>query len=209
MINKLAPLTQLPFFRISHVEMLLSHLKKESIYQQITRWIHDGKVIQLKKGYYVMQEYIEKHRVQDEYRYYIANILRQPSYVSGVTILQYYDILTELTYPITSITTKTTRTYNNALGDFRYASIKKPLYKGYVRRLYGQEPIYIATKAKALFDYLYIKYNRAAFMVEEIKERERLNLENFTAKEKKEFIQYCLLAHRSILLELSKKIFND
>ncbi len=207
MLKKLGSLAILPYFRISHVEMLLPHLKKQSLYQQMSRWIRQGKVVQLKNGYYVMKEYADKNKSQDAYIYYVANMLRQPSYVTGVTVLRQYDILTELTYPITSVTTKSTRTYTNVLGDFVYSSVAPLLYTGYERRLFREEPIYVATKAKALFDYLYSKYSTLRVTAEEIKERERLNLENVTRREQQEFARYCGLSRRSFFTHLSRLLF--
>src|SRR3989339_226593 len=120
-----------PYFRISHLEVFLPNVKRTSLYRAITRWTKKGIIIKLKKGYYVTKEYVEKHRMEKEYWYYLGNILRYPSYVSGVYVLQHYHILTEVTYPITSITTKSTRAYSNPLGDFIYYSITPSLYTGY------------------------------------------------------------------------------
>lgn len=207
MLKELAPLGSLPYFRMSHAEMLLPHLKKRSLYQQMSRWLRAGKIVQLKKGTYVMRDYVDKHRIEDAYRYYVANALRQPSYVTGATVLQRHDMLTELTYPITSVTTKSTRTYSNTLGEFVYSSVTPVLYTGYERRLYGEEPIYVATKAKALFDYLYSKYSTLNMSAEAIRARERLNLEHVTRSEQREFARYCGLCRRALFSDLSKIVF--
>jgi predicted transcriptional regulator of viral defense system len=208
MNNVLFKLAKLPYFRTSHLEALLPNIKRASLYQQITRFLKRGEIIKLKKGFYVFKEFWERNSSDTNYFYFLANILRYPSYVSGVYILQGYDILTDITYPITSITTKTTRKYSNKLGNFTYYSISPKLYIGYQRFLFKNEPIYVASKAKAFFDYLYLKYFKTKVKSDEIIERERLNLENFTNKDSREFSGYCKLSENRILIELNPKLFK-
>lgn len=209
MIKTIAELSKLPFFRISHFEVIFPLIKRDSLYQKISRYIKKGEIIKLKKGFYVAKEYREKHISDPLYFYYLANILRYPSYVSGAYILQNYDILTEAIYPITSITVKTTRRYSNKFGSFIYYSMSPKLYIGYKRLFYKGEPVYAACMAKALFDYLYIKYFKSKLAPEEIKSRERLNLEKFTKKDIKEFKEYCRLSGRKLLIDISVKIFSN
>jgi predicted transcriptional regulator of viral defense system len=204
----LKQLAGIPYFRMSHLEVFFPNAKRTSLYKTVTRWTKKGAIIKLKKGYYVTKEYSEKHLRQKEYWYYLGNILRYPSYVSGVYALKHYNILTDITYPVTSITTKSTRTYTNRLGNFIYYSITPPLYIGYERIFYYNEPIYIATKAKALFDYLYLKYGKIKTTAEQIIARERLNLEDFTATEKKEFKTYCVISKNKILQMLDTESFQ-
>lgn len=208
MDKTLFKLSKLPYFRTSHLEALLSYLKKPSLYQKISRWLKKGEIIELKKGYYITKDYKGKNISDSNYLFYLANILRYPSYVSGTYILNKHDVLTEVTYPITSITTKTTRTYTNALGNFIYYSISPKLYKGYSRLSFKGEPIYVASLAKALFDYLYFKYARRKINVAEIVSRERLNLENFKKNNIIEFKEYCQLSNKKFLLELGLKLFK-
>ncbi len=208
MNNSLIKLAKLPYFRTSHFEQYLPHLKKDSIYQKISRWLRKEEIINLKKGYYTTKIYHDKHINDLNYIYYVANILRYPSYVSGIYVLQNYDVLTDITYPITSMTTKTTRKYVNKLGNFIYYSITPKLYDGYERLTYENEPIYVATLAKALFDYLYIKYFRSNIEVEEIIIKERLNLEKFNNKDVEEFFRYCKLSGNKNLFNLGEKLFK-
>lgn len=205
----LKTLSSLPFFRMPHLEAYLTHLKKESLYRKVTRWIKRGEIVRLKKGYYVTREYREKHKGEKEYIYYLANILSYPSYVSGVSVLQHYDVLTDITYPITSITTKSTRAYSNSLGEFVYHTITPKLYLGYERRLYNSQPIYVAVKAKALFDYLYIKYGKVGMKPEQILFKERLNVEGFTRQEQKEFKKYCALSGKKSLIWVGTLLFHE
>jgi len=208
-MNKtLIQLNKLPYFRTSNLEALLPHLKKSSIYRKITRWHEKGLIVKLKKGFYVSKEYEKEHDADMNYPYYLANVLRYPSYVSGTFVLQNKGVLTDITFPITSITTKTTRKYYNKISNFFYYSISPKLYTGYKRLLYNNEPIYVATLAKSLFDYLYIKYSKVKIKTEAVIERERLNLEIFGKKDIAEFRKYCELSKNKMLIELTLKLFK-
>jgi len=208
-MNKiLTKLNKLPYFRTSNLEALLHHLKKNSIYRKITRWHRKGFIIKLKKGFYVVKEYKREHSTDVNYLYYLANILRYPSYVSSTFVLQNKGVLTDVTFPITSITTKTTRKYYNKIGNFFYYSISPKLYIGYERLLYNDEPIYVATLAKALFDYLYIKYSQVKIKSEVVIERERFNLGIFSKKDIAEFRKYCNLSKNKMLIKLALESFK-
>jgi len=208
-MNKIIPkLIKLPYFRTSNIEALLPLLKKESIYRKISRWHKKGIIFKLKKGFHVTKEYKKEHDLNVNYLYYLANILRYPSYVSGAFILENRGILTDVTLPITSITTKTTRKYYNKIGNFFYYSISPKLYIGYERLFYNNEPIYVATLSKALFDYLYIKYFRIKIEPETVIERERLNLDIFNKKDILEFKKYCKLSNNKMLIRFASKSFK-
>ena len=72
MKKELTKLTKLAYFRTSHLEAFLPHLKKASIHQSISRLIKKGEIIKLKKGFYTTKEYSEKHISEIEYFYYLA-----------------------------------------------------------------------------------------------------------------------------------------
>lgn len=57
---------------------------------------------------------------------------------------------------ITSITTKKTRYFKNALGDFEYRSVKKDLFWGYKREVDKNQEFFIARPEKALIDFFYL-----------------------------------------------------
>ena len=207
MENILLKLSKLPYFKTSNLEAFSSSLKKESVYRKISRWHKKGAIIKLKNGFYVAKEYKERHSADLNYFYYLANILRYPSYVSGVFVLQNSGVLADVTAPITSMTTKTTRKYYSKLGNFVYYSISPKLYIGYERLLYNNEPIYVASLAKALFDYLYIKYYKTKMLPEVMAKRERLDISGFSKNNIAEFKKYCQMSNNKALIELASKIF--
>jgi len=120
-------------------------------------------ILQLKKGLYVSNDFFEKNRTDVSYSFYLANIIRTPSYISSWAALQYYNLATEVIHSITSVTPKVTRNYRTKAGDFTYQSIKKDLFSGF--SLVRGKPVspaggfdfYIASPSKALFDLLYFR----------------------------------------------------
>lgn len=208
MKNILNKLSELPYFKTSNLEAFLPNIKKESVYRRIGRYSKKGDIIKLKKGFYVTKEYKKAHIEKLYYTYYLANVLRHPSYVSGTFVLDNRGVLIDVTHPITSITAKTTRKYYSKAGNFFYNSISPKLYTGYERFMYNDTPVYVATLPKALFDYLYIKYFKIKVSADVIIARERLELDMFTKKDIKEFAKYCKMSKNKVLIELSTKLFK-
>lgn len=151
-------------------------------------------LVSLKKGFFTTEPYIRYNTNKDDYEEYIANILRAPSYLSLEYVLAKYGLIPEGVRVFTSITIKSTRSYSNKLGSFNYRNIKEGLFLGYENQKRGTYTIKIATKAKALFDFLYLKRNYAPNNKEEIKSGLRINWENFSAKETREFEKYVTIS---------------
>ena len=130
-------------------------INDNALYSNIKRWIKQNIIMQLKRGMYVTNDYYIRLPEKQAYREFIANKLKVPSYLSLEYVLQKYSLLTEGVYAFTSITLKKTNTYQNKLGLFTYSNISQGLFTGY--KIVGKEGFQIkeASKAKALFDFLY------------------------------------------------------
>ncbi|MEW6103903.1 MAG: hypothetical protein AB1630_08860 [bacterium] len=168
--------------------------------EQIKRWLKNGTIVSLKKGFYTSRLYYLKEPNKRELLEFLANRLRFPSYLSGEYILSQYSLLTEATYPLTSITLKATRAYNTPMGTFRYMNIKQSLFLGFTTKPYGENLIYLASKAKSLFDLLYLKTTLRENPKEEIQEGLRINWDEFKNTDLIEFKNYVDMAQ-------SKKMF--
>lgn len=151
-----------------------------AISANISRWINNGKLIQLKKGMYVTREYWQQLGDKQSYGEFMANTLKKSSYLSGEYVLQKYGILSESVFSFTSITRKKTRTYSNKLGMFMYSNIKDSLFTGFEIVNKNGFEIKIATKVKALFDYLYIRLWKVSNINQEVVDSLRLNLGELT-----------------------------
>jgi len=134
-------------------------LKDSTICSYLVRSVARKDIIQLKRGVYVTSDFHLKHRNDTSYFFYLANILRGPSYISSWTALQYYNLATETINTITSVTEKGTRNFTTKVGTFSYQSIAKKLFTGFNLEKSGFE-FYIASPSKALFDLLYSKTNQ-------------------------------------------------
>ena len=189
----------------------LPHFTKDSLYQlgkqlgladatvdtYISRFLKHKEIIHLKKGLYVSSDFLNKNRTDISYSFYLANIIRTPSYVSSWAALQFYNLTTEPIYTITSVTPKVTRDYKTKAGNFAYQSIKRDLFTDFslIKKGAGSQTnrfdFFIASAAKALFDLLYFKThqfrgvrpNDIKVLVEEL----RIDINEMDKKEQTKF----------------------
>ncbi len=166
--------------------------------ERIKRALRNKQIFNLKKGLYTSSVYYLKEPDKTKFKEFIGAKLRFPSYLSREYVLAKDNLLTEATYPLTSITTKTSYIYQNFLGTYKYSSIKKELYFGFKEVSFGQNKYLVATKAKALFDFLYLKRNLGDLKREILKDL-RINWCNF-------FVEDLKLLESYVLRSKSKKM---
>jgi hypothetical protein len=136
------------------------------------------------------------------------------SYISLEYALQRRGVLTEVTYPISSVTTKHTRVIDNELGAFTYRNIKPELYTGFEISEYLGISFAQASSAKALFDYLFFRLKGEKVIASkfDLAEDLRLNLEDFSQKEREAFSSFVELSKSRrmdrILVNLRKTIWR-
>ncbi len=159
--NLLEQLKNLPYFSNDDVYRLGGQMKiaKSTSDTYISRFFKSKEIIRLKNGTYVTTDFFDKNKGDASYRFYLANILRTPSYVSVWSALDYYGLVTEAVYGITSVTPKVTRNFETKVENFSYQSINKDIFSEYVL-VKGKFDFFIASPSKALFDLLYFKTNR-------------------------------------------------
>ena len=87
------------------------------------------------------------------------------------------------------MTLKQTRVFENKLGTFTYRNIKPDLYHGFTFSEYAGVPIAMASLAKALFDYLYLRKLPEFDSLKEgnLAEKLRLNLDDLAAEDQLAF----------------------
>ncbi len=187
----LASLDSFPYFTIEAIKQLLDDesVAAGTIQTGLYRWMKAGQIVQLKKGVYMSRRFFELHRADAEFAPMVSAILIPQSYLSLEYILQRNAILTEITYPVTAITLKQTRVFENKLGAFTYRNIKTDLYQGFKFSEYMGIPIAQATVAKALFDFLYFRPWKGGRRLAgyDLAEDLRLNLEDFSENDRIEF----------------------
>jgi len=176
---------------------------------QIKYAIKNGNILKLKNGLYISREFYDKEPNKTGLTEYIAYQLKNPSYLSLEYVMQKYNLLTEGTYLITSITKKTRNIYKNLLGTFKYSNIKDELYFGFDKKQFGNNIYYEANKSKAIFDYLYLKRNIGSKLKEEILEGLRINWINFSIEDFKLFNQYCQTSKSKKMIRIANILKNN
>lgn len=139
--RNVAVFTARDFQRIFHT----NHFQTKYFLEEYTRanffW-------RLKKGMYTL-------KTDPPPEEQIANLLYRPSYLSFEYALGAYNILPEMSYRITSATTKPTRTFEVGEKSFSYFTIKRQAFSGYLPVKRAGRTILLAEPEKAVADYLY------------------------------------------------------
>lgn len=190
--NLLEQLKPLPHFSKSSVQQLGKQLglEESTVDTYISRFLKYKEVYRLKNGLYVTAEFFDKNRNDISYSFYLANVIRTPSYVTSWAALQYYNLTTEAIHSITSVTPKVTRDYQTRAGNFTYQSINKDLFCDF-SMVQGKFGFFIASPGKALFDLLYFKTRQLrGFSLEKTKlliEELRIDIEEMSKEEQEKF----------------------
>ena len=155
-----------------------------SIEVQISRWKKAGKLIQLKKGIYLLAEPYRKIAL---YEPYIAAVLKKPSYISLEKALEYHDLIPETVPVYTSVTTKREGKFVSQIGMFDYRHIKQSLFWGYTSTIVKKQTAFIALPEKALLDFFYIK--KVKISLEYLQELRLQNLEKINIDKLFEYVR--------------------
>lgn len=206
----LSSLDPFPYFTIEAVKQLLGDesVAAGTIQTALYRWMKAGQIIQLKKGVYMTRRFFEQHRADADFAPMVSAILIPQSYRSLEYILQRNAILTDITYPVTAVTLKQTRVFENKLGTFSYRNIKADLYQGFVFSEYLGIPIAQATVAKALFDFLYLRPWKGGQRLTgyDLAEDLRLNLEDFSENDRVEFATFVEISKSRKMDQILKSV---
>lgn len=149
---------------------------------QISRWKKSGKIIQLKRGIYLVAE---PYRKPSLHELHLGSILTEPSYVSLEKALEYHNLIPEAVSSYTLITTKRPQTIKTKVGVFNYRHIKPNLFWGYNSVTVDKQTAFVATPEKALLDFFYFK--RVVISMEYIHE---LRLQNLECVDTKKLIEF-------------------
>ncbi|MFO7944533.1 MAG: hypothetical protein R6U51_09585 [Anaerolineales bacterium] len=194
--ERLIPLEALPYFTIQAFKQVVGAGEDDSqrVRELLSRWTKEGHILRLKRGIYMTQKFYLLHHNETEFNPAVSAIILPQSYLSLHYILQRHGVLTEATYTVTGVTQKNTRTIENQLGIYEYHHIKPELYKGFSHHEYHGVMYYIASKAKALFDYFYFyplprKYRKVRT---NLSEDLRLNIDDFSPHDREKFTGHIL-----------------
>jgi len=132
-------------FRLKTIRDILEVKSEVSLKKVVARLVSSNVLRRLERDKYLLQD----AQVSD---FELANFLYSPSYVSLETALNFYGILSQFPYEITSVTLKKSIKKEVDGKLFAYMQVKKGLFWGYKK----QDGVLIAEPAKALLDQIYL-----------------------------------------------------
>jgi len=115
-------------------------------------WQKKGYIKKIRNGWYCFADI----PMNEYWRYYAANKIYAPSYISLESALSYYGYIPERVFNITSFTTLKTNTFNTQSGAFIYKTIKPNAFFGYKLIQHQNLTLKMAEPEKALLDVLYL-----------------------------------------------------
>lgn len=121
--------------------------------RRLYEWQKSGYIKKLANNFYVLAD--REPDMTD--MGLVANKLYEPSYLSLEYALRHYNLIPEMIYLHTGVSTRKTKMIKTPIGNFSYRTIKPELFFGY--RLIGQGSRHfkIAEIEKAILDFFYLR----------------------------------------------------
>ena len=131
-------------FSVEEAKRVAWNNSAQTLRLQFHQWNTAGDLVRLKRGLYGFSDQI-KDQVE------IARALYTPAYISLESALHHHGILPDVTFGLSLVTPRGTRSFKTPVGQFLYYQIKQNLFWGYDPKTLMAEP------EKALLDYFYLK----------------------------------------------------
>jgi predicted transcriptional regulator of viral defense system len=179
-----------PLFHSSMLQIFSE--PKSHLQVQLSRWVDTKKLIQIRRGWYLIAQPFRFHEVPPEV---IANKVVSPSYISLESALSFYGLIPEETPNPTSVTTTRAENFHTAGRLFIYQHIKPDYFRGFLKVKFGDHEILIASPEKALWDKMYLHSLNHRFSIEWLEELRLQNLEEFNLSKWEEYSSMTPLAY--------------
>lgn len=155
--------------------LLAGNIRATDLYQQLTLWTKNGRILQLRRGLYALAPPYQKVR---PHPFHISNRMVPGSYVSCQSALAHAGLIPEWVPVVTSVSTGRPGIWKTPLGEYWCRHIRKELLFGYrwVEVVPGQHA-FIAAPEKALLDLIHLQPGGDS--EEYLKELRLQNLETF------------------------------
>ena len=144
---------ELPIFSRADLSLLCDE-SDMALGVSLHRLKQSGKILELKRGLYAFADPWRKATLHAPL---VANLIYSPSYLSGFWALSWYGVIPEKVDLYSSVTTRSTRSFENSFGRFSYRSLKPALFAGWEKTLVSGVEVLIATPEKALADHFYLE----------------------------------------------------
>lgn len=145
-----------PVFGTQELKLILGMDFKSSFLVKLNSWVRKGYIIQLRRGLYMLGS------AKDKINYMgLASKIYRPSYISLEFALNYYGIIPEAVFTVTSVSTKKTAFFEvpEIRGYFSYQKIKTSAFGGFQTFVENGVSLNLAEMEKALVDFFYINRN--------------------------------------------------
>lgn len=125
--------------------------------RQLARWVSSGKVLQLRRGVYMLNApYVRR----SAHPFVVANVLNRASYVSLQSALSHYGMIPEYVPATTSVTTGRPEELSTPVGRFQFRHIAKSRFNGFAElETAPEQTALLATPYKAVVDLLYLTHH--------------------------------------------------
>lgn len=156
---------ELPYFETKELRVVLDRDFTATTLINLKNWIKKGHLIMLRRGLYAISEM--QHKTD---ALVFATKIYAPSYVSMEMALNFYGIIPEAVFTVTSVTTRKTKQFSTPMGNYSYQKIKKEAFGGFETRNQNGISFNLALPEKAIVDFLYLNRNILSGDHEQFKE---------------------------------------
>lgn len=192
------------------VEVLLAGVADiRPVKVQISRWVKSGKLVQVKRGIYLLSK---DYRKKEVFELYLASILMSPSYISLEKALEYHGLIPESVPVYTSVTTKRPAKYVTKAGVFSYRRVKKLLFWGYNSVSVDKQTAFVAFPEKAMLDLFYLngmKISPAYLKELRLQNTEKIDTARFLAFAKRFKSRGIMTAAKRVVKYITKEAENQ
>jgi len=134
--------------------LLSGNVSAEQVRLQLSRWVKDGRLIQLRRGLYALAPVWRK---VEPHPFLIANRLQRGSYVSAQSALEFHRMIPEHVPVVTSVGPGRPETVRNFFGSFQFNHLARQLLFGYSQiEVAPRQLAFVASPEKALLDLIHL-----------------------------------------------------
>lgn len=135
--------------------LLAGNVNAFDVRKQLDRWKSSGKIYQLRRGLYCLAPPYQK---VIPHPFLVANKIRQASYVSLQSALNFHGMIPEGVPVITSVTTNRPQSFTTPIGRFDFHHLQVNWFMGYTRVDLGNgQGAFVAAPEKSLLDLIYLQ----------------------------------------------------
>jgi predicted transcriptional regulator of viral defense system len=127
----------------------------QAIQRQLSRWVRSGRLVKVRRGLYAVPA---PHRTKPPDPFEVSNRLVRPSFVSMESALHFHELIPDVPFAVTAVTTGRTGTHDTPLGTYVYHHVGPSRFWGFEEvEIAPGRRVYVATPERALIDLLYAR----------------------------------------------------